>query len=315
MRRLLFCILVLAFCQSARAALLPPEFTKSVVAIGFIQTTVDPGKPSTSRWVTIGTGFLYGFLFKDDPEPKNRLYQVYLVTAKHVIIEHLAAKRDLQIRVNPKDETARGTEFTIPTEPPPPSARWFVNPDGSDIAIVQINFNLLKEGNYDAFFLQGDTHAAPISKMKEIGSSAGDGVFVVGFPLNLAGIERNYVIVRQGIIARLEELFNKASRTFLIDSFAFPGNSGGPVFIKPELTSIQGTKANHNCYLIGLVVGYKPYDEVAISTQTKQPRIIFQENSGLADTLPVDVIDDTIKAYMQAFPTIQPPSPDPSPNR
>jgi hypothetical protein len=33
---------------------------------------------------------------------------------------------------------------------------------------------------------------------------------------------------------------------------------------------------------IGIISGYIPYDEVAVSTQTNKPRVIFEENTGLA---------------------------------
>ena len=83
---------------------------------------------------------------------------------------------------------------------------------------------------------------------------------VMGFlfwdPLGLAGKERNYVIVRQGIIARVQHWLKGHARTFMIDASIFPGNSGGPVFLKPEIVSIEGTKSNNRCVLIGMVSSY-----------------------------------------------------------
>jgi len=79
--------------------------------------------------------------------------------------------------------------------------------------------------------------------------------------------------------------------------FVFPGNSGGPVVSAPSLNAIQGTKAQDRTCLIGVVRGYLPYNDVAISQQTGQVRKISQENSGLAEVLPMDYVDETIKAY------------------
>jgi hypothetical protein len=115
--------------------------------------------------------------------------------------------------------------------------------------------------------------------------------------MNLAGIQRNYVIVREGIVARISEMLEGKSPTFLLDSFVFPGNSGSPVVIKPEFTSIVGTKANPNSYVIGVVHGYRSYSDVAVSQQTHRPRIIFEENSGLAEVIPIDRVDETIEAF------------------
>lgn len=74
----------------------------------------------------------------------------------------------------------------------------------------------------------------------------------------------------------------------------FPGNSGGPVIIKPEFTHIEGTKSQNESRLIGLVKSYIPYTDVAISPQTGRPRVVFEENTGLTNVEPVDYIIDTI---------------------
>jgi hypothetical protein len=132
--------------------------------------------------------------------------------------------------------------------------------------------------------------------MRELGVSAGDGVFVLGFPMNQAGAQRNYVIVRQGAIARLSEMMDGASSSFLLDAFVFPGNSGSPVFSRPQSESIEGTKSQNAAWLLGIVIEYEPYTELAFSAQTKRPRVEFEENSGLAVVLPVDSIEQTIKA-------------------
>lgn len=48
--------------------------------------------------------------------------------------------------------------------------------------------------------------------------------------------------------------------------------------------------------LIGIVKSYIPFQDVAISQQTKRPRVIFEENSGLANVETVDKILETIEA-------------------
>src|ERR1019366_8874960 len=57
----------------------------------------------------------------------------------------------------------------------------------------------------------------------------------LGFPLQLVGGERNYVIVRHGTIARIGDMLAGTNKNFLVDTFIFPGNSGGPVILKPEM--------------------------------------------------------------------------------
>jgi S1-C subfamily serine protease len=136
--------------------------------------------------------------------------------------------------------------------------------------------------------------------MKNLGVSEGDGVFVLGFPLQLIGGERNFVIARQGIIARIGDLLEGFSKGFLLDTFIFPGNSGGPVILKPDLASIDGTKAQTDAQVIGLVSSYVPYQDVAVSQQTGRPRITFEENAGLASVIPVDQIKAAIAEAVKA---------------
>jgi hypothetical protein len=120
--------------------------------------------------------------------------------------------------------------------------------------------------------------------------------------MNLAGQQRNYAIVRPGAIARLNDLIESVATTLLIDSHVFPGNSGGPVILEPNLFAIDGTKSNNTAYLIGVVSDYIPYIDVAISPQTQHARVTFEENSGLADVIPVDRINEAIKGWRASLP-------------
>jgi S1-C subfamily serine protease len=108
--------------------------------------------------------------------------------------------------------------------------------------------------------------------------------------------QRNYVIARQGSIARISDVLDGASTTFLIEAMVFPGNSGGPVVNVISNNCLQGTKAQTRTYLVGIVRAYLPYTDVAVSQQTGQPRMVSQENSGLAEVVPVDYINETIAA-------------------
>jgi S1-C subfamily serine protease len=111
--------------------------------------------------------------------------------------------------------------------------------------------------------------------MSSSGFSEGDSVFAMGFPMGLVGDERNTVIVRGGVLARIRDAIAKPRLPFMIDTTVFPGNSGGPVVSKPEMMAIQGTQSHRNAHLIGIVASYVPYIDVAISQQTKRPRVTF----------------------------------------
>ncbi len=157
--------------------------------------------------------------------------------------------------------------------------------------------------------------SADRTKAKSLGLSEGDGVFILGFP-NLGPIteeagRQNFVIVRRGTIARISDCLAGFRDTFLVDGFVFPGNSGGPVVNVPEAMAIQGTQTTDRAYLLGMVSDYVPYDEVAISQQTQRPRIMFEENSGIAEVIPVDVTESLIEPLLPQPIPQAPASPSP----
>jgi hypothetical protein len=149
-------------------------------------------------------------------------------------------------------------------------AHGFVTPNPKvDIAAVPVNFDYLKQQGIEPDFVANDQHTAD----------------------------------RCDKAPRISELLDKASPTFMLDALVFPGNSGGPVILRPEITSITGTRSQTNAYLIGVVISYRPYIDMAVSLQTNKPRISFWENSGLADVLPVDVVNEAITAWREHRPT------------
>lgn len=101
-------------------------------------------------------------------------------------------------------------------------------------------------------------------------------------------------IVRNGAIARIRDCIAGTEDSFLVDVTVFPGNSGGPIVLRPELTYIEGTANPTESRLIGIVTSYVAYSDVAVSAQTGRTRVVFQENSGLASVHPVDHILETI---------------------
>jgi len=127
----------------------------------------------------------------------------------------------------------------------------------------------------------------------------GDFAYVLGFPMGIVGERRSTVIVRRAAIARIRDALDKSSNDFLIDAFIFPGNSGGPVVSKPEAISIRGTKSQSASYLIGIVRSHVSYRDVAVSRQTNLPRVIFEENSGLATVHPVDSFQEIIPRFRE----------------
>lgn len=265
-------------------ALIPPFFMDCVVAIGVKGDEAN----ATPQW--IASGFLYGRLVKKEQDPKDSLYAVYLVSNRHVFEK----KKKLCLRFNPQaDEAARSYDIDLQT--PEGQQLWTANADQTlDVGVLSINIRQLQEHAMKVAFFTSDMSAADVAKMKDLGITEGDFSYVLGFPMGMAGDHRNTVIVRSGCIARIQEALHANSNTFFVDAKIFPGNSGGPVVSKPDALAIQGTKPQNAAFLIGIVAAYVPYQEVAVSPQTGRPRVIFEENSGLAVAYTVDCIERTI---------------------
>lgn len=263
-------------------ALIPPDFLDNVVALGIKR------KDGTVKYSA--TGFLYGYPTGLTDENGEETYRLFLVTNRHVFQRITERSGELYARFNKLKGTGSSI-YTIPAD-----SRWTAHPDSAnDVAVLNINAQRLIGDNIEPRFFTNDSPTFTREQALTAGVSEGDGVFILGFPLGEAGTEQNYPIVRHGILARVKDWLKGNAHTFLIDAFIFPGNSGGPVFLKPEFTVIEGTKPNKICRLIGMVSSYLPYREVAVSTQTQQVRMIFEENSGLGRVVPLDVIQETIQ--------------------
>jgi len=270
-------------------ALLPPFFLDCVVAIGIRDDK------RTTQWVA--SGFLYGhFLYKID-EKTNR-YRVYLVTNRHVLEGH----RVVYLRFNPR-EAMPVREYAIDFEAIENPAAFNTHPDPDiDLAVVRVDPNVLDKDGIQYAYFQSDRHIADRQSLEDLALSEGDFAYILGFPMGLVGEHRSFVVVRQGAIARVRDYLAGASKEILMDCMIFPGNSGGPTVTKPEAMAIHGTRPQNAAYLIGVVAQSITYSDVAISLQTKRPRVVFEDNSGLASIIPIQYVVDLIQSLQ--------PSPD-----
>jgi len=260
--------------------LIPPFYFDCVVAIG-VET------PEKLNW--IASGFLYGHHIPSPQDP-NR-YAIYLVTNRHVF----EGLQKVFLRFNPKaDEPARQYQLNLLNEHGQPL--WLSQQDEKiDIAVIPINIQLLEKEGIKFFYFMSNHHVANVQKLNDLGIIEGDFAYVLGFPMGLVGARRNTVIARSGTIARIRDTLIGGSNEYLVDAFVFPGNSGGPVVSKPEAMAVKGTKSQSASYLIGIIKSFVPYQDVAVSLQTGKPRVVFEENSGLAAVHPIDFVQEIIK--------------------
>lgn len=276
-------------------ALIPSFFLDCVTAIGV------PSEKEQIKW--IASGFLYGD-FKKKDKNEQKTYRIYLVTNRHVFKE----PKQVFLRFNPTAKEA-AKQYTLNLVDASSGKRlWTPHPDPNiDIAVTTINIKLLEEQGIQFSYFRSDEHIATLDKIAELGITEGDFVYTLGFPMELVGPERNYVIVRSGNIARIQDAIDRKSKEFLIDAFTFPGNSGGPVVTKPEAMAIQETKSVSSAYLLGVILSYLPYQDFAISEQTKRLRVMFEENSGLTAVIPIDFVIEAIHTYEETKAKEMPP--------
>ena len=277
------------------------EALNTVVAIG---RTLDDGSK-----VWLGSGFMLLHAYRPDLQGEAR-YRAFIVTNKHVI----AGLDKILIRFSPGtygkgSGAAEILEIALKNHE---KHLWTAHPDDAvDLALIPFyptaaaqrvgHFNMVINDPVPDPKMLGD-HFVVTQRISESGAAEGEDVHVLGFPIGvlsdqLFGPERSYPVARRGSIAWVRPALDKVNTEFLIDSFIFPGNSGGPVF-KPCRTTLPQGQFETDC-LIGMVKAYMPYRDSAFSRQTGKVRVTFEENSGLAVVVPVESILSAIAEHLK----------------
>ena len=235
---------------------------------------------------SVGTGFLYGRAIPALPDH----HIAFIVTNRHVV--------DLDVTHVRFNRIDGGTGLVTVQEATRPGVGWFRH-QTADVAVLPLppESPLARSNGADHMHFV-DGHLPTTEEWRRV--TEGNGVFVLGFPMGLVGEQRNYPIVRHGVIARVQDWLRGDAQSFLIDSTAFPGNSGGPVLLQPEAIGLEGTESIRRSLLLGIVSSYIPYADVAVSRQTGRPRITFEENSGLAEVVPIDMARECCDAAVAA---------------
>jgi S1-C subfamily serine protease len=268
----------------------------AVVALG-VEPLRENGEPKF-----VATGFICGHPIMEN-ENGVKVQTSFLVTNRHVFED----MNRVYVRFNPKeDEKDKGVILDLIEQNDSPV--WVGHPnDDIDVAVILFPSKYLRP-HTNAYCYDGLLHVANRKKMKEIGVTEGDFVYVLGYPDiglkgGIVGDPPNAVIVRSGCISRVRDVIEGYASSFLVDAFVFPGNSGGPVVLRPDVVTIPDYPTSPNPYLVGMVRAYIPYLDVAVSEQTRRNRIVFEENSGLVEVIPMDYVLETIDEYLSKHPT------------
>ena len=237
---------------------------------------------------SMGTGFLYARSLATQPDR----HVLFIVTNKHVVDKGVTHVRFNLIN--------GGTDLVAVQDTTRVGIEWFRH-ETSDIAVLPLprESPLGRHSGADILHF-ADIHPPTSGEWQRV--TEGNGVFVLGFPMGLVGEQRNYPIVRHGVIARIQDWHRGDARSFLIDSATFPGNSGGPVLLQPEAVALGGTEPIRRPLLLGIVSTYIAYTDVAVSQQTGRPRVSFEENSGLAEVVPIEMAKECCDAALAAMP-------------
>lgn len=308
-------ILNLFVGEKSFGVMIPTGYFDTVVAIEMGTKIIDKNTSNmTWKIETIATGFLVGFKTSTVSADGKPEYQLFLISNKHVfkdIVEELyflrvskenpkkvlyelkSDKKQVFFRFNKKEKGSQNFPLSLVDENG--ELIWLGNPN-ADVGIIPVDPEFLKQNGVFFNWFRDDDMAFRENK-EGLGISVGDEVSILGFPMGISGEEKNYVVARFGIIARWDDEIVNKTGSFLIDAKIFPGNSGSPVVIRPTDFGIGRSKTPIASYLIGMVAGYLPYQDIAISPQTKETRIMFEENSGLAQIIPMDSIRDTVYLY------------------
>lgn len=218
----------------------------------------------------------------------------HLVTAKHVIMEMIDDKftgklldDNYQVFFNSKDGKLLSRSLNEIKNQYKVNWIYDSNPN-IDLAMIPFAIDTLHDDLRvipDNFFLSSN-------KIYEVYD-----VFFVSFQPGLQSRNKINPIIRIGAVSLKNE-----DKSFFIDAFAFPGNSGSPVFLKPSFirsdnpgTVNLGGDPYANKF-IGVIGEYLPYQEVAISVQTQRPRVVFEENTGLSKVWSVEYINNIISS-------------------
>ena len=276
-------------------ALIPPAYLNSVISIG-VEKKNEKNEPI---FRSIATGFLVGKPIGEKNEKGERSFRLFVVTNRHVFYNDKTKQyvKEVLLRFNTTENKSHHFKVNLLNADSKPIWSMHTN-EKVDLAVLPINAGAISDAKIDFyFFRENDLFFAKDFKSKNV--STGDGLFVLGFPMSISGKAKNFVIVRQGIIARVDEEVLEDG-FYYIDASAYPGNSGGPVIVKPEVVTIQGTQSNGSAGLIGVISSGETYSDVAVSQQTGEAKVIFTEQTGLVRVVPVEfvyeIIDEIIKS-------------------
>jgi hypothetical protein len=255
---------------SAKEQSLDARWTKSVVLLEQVlqDGTVGP----------IGSGFITSYDGRD-----------FLVTNRRN-----AERRGLVLTVNLTTRPGTPLRYSVDEVTRSTGLPWSMAPD-ADIAVIPLV--LPTEARQFADSL--DVTPVGINSFKNWDYiREGDDVYILGFPIFLGPGPHTRPIIRSGTVALKER-----EGEFLVDVTILPGNSGGPVLLKLYKSEERTGKlaTGQASFLVGIAGTHIAYSEQTISAQTGRPKVVSEENSGLAVAYSTDRIAALLRDYLEKY--------------
>ena len=260
------------------------------LAVELIQATVQLEQPLGDGTRTVGTGFL---ISSTGPDGQPR---TVLVTANHVFQKMPGQSARIGYRISNADGSWTYSPQPVKIRDGEGHELWTHHPS-RDVAAITIKAppEFAKAALPQGYLAGDDTFA-------KYQVNAGDEMMALGFPRGLSANAAGFPILRSGRVASYPLGPANIFPTFLLDFSVFPGNSGGPVFVKRAAPVDPGAaKAADAQPDIGFIAGLLTQQvelnnerlEIGIVTQAKYIRetIALMQNplapSTVADVAPV----------------------------
>jgi len=308
-----FCACVAA--HQALAVGLPPRWEESVVLIEAARIRGQTCPPNPRKTTTNSADKSTPLESKQPdhcPSATGFLMQIcgmsLVFSNRHVFESAEKINRPIFMRV----QNVRGEHVRLPI-----GRKWHHHPDDAvDVgaSLVDIPKGTSQKDLKLTFFNEDRDRTAekPTSFLLKIEDlRAGDDILLVGFPSAIPAIQEileveDRPLLRAGIISMVlpgETVIGRQSRrnVFLVDSWAFQGNSGSPVFSRPSFLRYGDDRSNVNFnrpYIVGVVSSFLNWDAGIRPLATRGE--VATTNAGLAVVQAADAIEEVAAVFPEA---------------
>lgn len=157
----------------------------SLLPFGYLNTAVSIEIPEEGdKFRAIVTGFLVGFSLGEKNEKGEDLFRIFLVTNRHVFRN----KRKVWLRFNKGGGSQR---YRLQLLNEKGEETWSAHSNlAVDVAVIPIAVNKLQADGIEFGWIPEELMASR-DRIKSLGITQGDEIYILGFPMGLAGEEKN----------------------------------------------------------------------------------------------------------------------------